>query len=96
MLTRQHKFRYKPFEWLYEGLDPLLLQPVLEKRQGIPLTLAVLYCSVGLRLGIPLLPQRVPPPATGTMEPWLYMTCMIDACMTCPIGVHGSHDRMHA
>ena len=69
MLTGQHKFRYKPFEWLYEGLEPLLLQPVLERKQGIPLTLAVLYSSLALRLGVPLLPQRVPPPATGTPDP---------------------------
>ena len=65
VLKGQHKFRYKPFEWLYEGLKPLLLHTVLERREATPLTLAVLYCSVGLRLGIPLLPQRVPPPATG-------------------------------
>ena len=67
-LHSSRRFKYKPFEWLYARLDPLLLQSVLEKKQGIPLALSALYSSVALRLGIPLLPQRVPPISTGECE----------------------------
>ena len=68
-LLTSRRFKYKPFEWLYKRLNPLLVQRVLETRDGIPLTLSVIYSSVALRLGIPLLPQRVPPPSTGTLVP---------------------------
>lgn len=66
-LLTSRRFKYKPFEWLYKRLNPLLVQRVLETRDGIPLTLSVIYSSVALRLGIPLLPQRVPPPSTGML-----------------------------
>ncbi|KAK9803068.1 hypothetical protein WJX73_005695 [Symbiochloris irregularis] len=52
-------FKVKPFEWLYEQLQPLLLPSVLSRNWGIPLALSIVYTCVGLRLGVSLLPQKV-------------------------------------
>ena len=81
-LCTRRRFKYKPFEWLYSRLDPLLLQQVLPSQQGIPMTLAVLYSSVALRLGIPLLPQRVPPVSTGEATELCTPSCT-DSAHTC-------------
>ena len=61
----RYKFQYKPFEWVYEGLDPLILERVLRKRRGTPATIAVLITEIGRRLGIPLLPLPAAPIQAG-------------------------------
>lgn len=50
MLCQQKKLRCDPFEWVYEGLDPLLLPAVISKRKGIPLSLAIAAGAVARRL----------------------------------------------
>lgn len=59
VVRQSHGFKTKPFEWLYEGLQPLLLPDVLARKWGIPLSLAVLYTCIGLRLGVSLMPQKI-------------------------------------
>ena len=49
-------FRYEPFEWVYDGLAPLLLPDVLRKRRGVPISLAVVLCGVAHRLGLTAVP----------------------------------------
>ena len=56
LLHRQHRFRHEPFEWVYEGLAPLLLPPRLRRRKLAPLAAAAVAAGVGRRLGLPLLP----------------------------------------
>eukprot|EP00877_Chromochloris_zofingiensis_P009573 jgi/Chrzof1/486/Cz01g17160.t1 len=48
------RFKYEPVEWVYEGLSPLLLPDVLDRRTGIPLSLALVYAAVAERLGVPV------------------------------------------
>ncbi len=47
------KFKYEAVEWVYDGLAPMLLPDVLVRRKGIPLTLALVYCLLAQRLGVP-------------------------------------------
>eukprot|EP00887_Chlorella_sp_A99_P006874 scaffold2.g6874.t1 len=56
VLYRRHRLRYEPFEWVYDGLQPLLLADVLRRRKGAPVALAGATAAVGARLGLPLLP----------------------------------------
>lgn len=53
-LFHKKRFRQDPFEWVYEGLDPLNLVAVLQTSKGISLSLAVLYISIARQLGIPM------------------------------------------
>lgn len=50
-------YKYEPFEWLYEGLNPILLSHVMETRKGTPAALALALSTIGLKLGIHLLPM---------------------------------------
>jgi Transglutaminase-like superfamily len=59
--TPKIKLKYEPFEWVYEGLSPLLLDKVLRKRKGTPAALAIAATAIGRRVNIPLLPM----PAAG-------------------------------
>eukprot|EP00878_Enallax_costatus_P015726 GHUV01016477.1.p1 GENE.GHUV01016477.1~~GHUV01016477.1.p1 ORF type:complete len:254 (+),score=94.63 GHUV01016477.1:907-1668(+) len=52
VLCQQNKLRCDPFEWVYEGLDPLLLPAVISKGKGIPLSLAIAAGAVARRLGM--------------------------------------------
>jgi hypothetical protein len=61
VLYRQYRLKHEPFEWVYEGLAPLLLPPTLPRRKLAPLTLATVAAGVARRLGLPLLPA----PAEG-------------------------------
>ena len=60
---RSLKFRYEPFEWVYEGLDPIMMRTVLHSRTGpgrkkcTPAALALAMASVGERAGLKLLPM---------------------------------------
>lgn len=54
------RFREEPYEWVYEGLKPLLLSDVARSRRGMSLSLAVLCCAVARRLGVPLALVRAP------------------------------------
>lgn len=56
VLYRQQRFKFEPFEWVYEGLAPLLLPARLARRKLAPVTLAAVAAGVGRRLGLPLLP----------------------------------------
>lgn len=53
------KYRQEPYEWVYDGLHPLLLDSVLKSREGIHISLAALYCALGRRLGCTILPEIV-------------------------------------
>ncbi|KAL4438524.1 hypothetical protein ABPG77_000172 [Micractinium sp. CCAP 211/92] len=55
-LYRQQRFKFEPFEWVYEGLSPLLLPERLLRRKLAPVTLATVAAGVARRLGLPLLP----------------------------------------
>ncbi|KAG7668599.1 hypothetical protein Ndes2526B_g03781 [Nannochloris sp. 'desiccata'] len=55
--TPKIKLKYEPFEWVYEGLNPLLLPKVLRKRKGTPAALAVAAAAVGRRVNVSLLPM---------------------------------------
>ena len=59
IVRHRHGYKVKPFEWLYEGLQPLLLPDVLARKWGIPLALSIVYTCLGLRLGVALVPQKV-------------------------------------
>jgi hypothetical protein len=54
VLFKQLRFRYEPVEWVYDGLAPVLLPEVLQRRKGIPLSLCLVVVAVGARLGMPL------------------------------------------
>ncbi|GLI68291.1 hypothetical protein VaNZ11_012652 [Volvox africanus] len=58
VLFHQLKFRHEPVEWVYDGLAPALLPQVVKRRRGIPLSLAILYCCVARRLGVPAAPVK--------------------------------------
>ena len=63
VLYRQQRFKHEPFEWVYEGLHPLLLPQRLQRRKLAPLTLATVAAGVARRLGLPLLPVPGQPDA---------------------------------
>ncbi|PRW61057.1 2-dehydro-3-deoxyphosphooctonate aldolase [Chlorella sorokiniana] len=63
VLYRQQRFKHEPFEWVYEGLQPLLLPPRLWRRKLAPLTLATVAAGVAQRLGLQLLPVPAEPDA---------------------------------
>ena len=52
----RYKLKYEPFEWVYDGLSPILLPDVLARRRGAPLALAAVAAAVGRRAGLPLVP----------------------------------------
>uniref|UniRef100_A0A383WP88 Protein SirB1 N-terminal domain-containing protein n=1 Tax=Tetradesmus obliquus TaxID=3088 RepID=A0A383WP88_TETOB len=54
LFQQQGRLRCDPFEWVYDGLAPLMLPQVLQTRKGIPLSLAVLAGAVARRLGMQL------------------------------------------
>jgi hypothetical protein len=54
VLFKQLRFRCEPVEWVYDGLAPVLLPEVLQRRKGIPLSLCLVVVAVGMRLGMPL------------------------------------------
>ncbi len=56
VLYRQQRFKFEPFEWVYEGLSPLLLPERMLRRKLAPVTLATVAAGVARRLGLPLLP----------------------------------------
>ncbi|GIL86291.1 hypothetical protein Vretimale_13717 [Volvox reticuliferus] len=58
VLFHHLKFRHEPVEWVYDGLAPALLPQVVKRRRGIPLSLAILYCSVARRLGVSAAPVK--------------------------------------
>ena len=63
--TDKVKLKYEPFEWVYEGLSPLLLPKVLKNRKGTPAALAIAAAAVGRRVGVPLLPMPAAPIEAG-------------------------------
>lgn len=51
------KYKYEPFEWLYEGLSPIAMSHVLHTRKGTPAALALCLSALGERIGLMLLPM---------------------------------------
>lgn len=50
-------YKYEPFEWLYEGLSPILVSHVMQTRKGTPAALALALSAIGSKVGIHLLPM---------------------------------------
>lgn len=65
VLYEDTKLRADPFEWVYEGLAPMLLSDVLQRRSGAPAALAIAAAAVGRRVGLPLLPLPAAPIEAG-------------------------------
>ncbi len=70
VLFEQHRFRQTPFEWVYDGLSPVLLADVLDSRKGLSIVLATIYVLVGTDVGLTLtmapVPRAVVPTLAGT------------------------------
>ena len=45
---------------MYDGLKPLYLDSVLQTNKGMHISLAALYCAVGRRLNVTLIPEIAP------------------------------------
>jgi Transglutaminase-like superfamily len=60
VLFQKHKFRQAPFEWVYDGLSPVLLPDVLQTHKGLCIVLSMLYIMVAAPLNIDLVMMRVP------------------------------------
>lgn len=67
VLFERHRYRQTPFEWVYDGLSPVLLADVLDSRKGLSIVLAIIYVLVGRDLGLALTMAPVPkaPPASS-------------------------------
>jgi hypothetical protein len=63
------RLRCEPFEWVYEGLSPLLLPDCLAARRAAPAAAAVAAAAVGARLGLPLLPLPAEAAPAGLAGP---------------------------
>jgi hypothetical protein len=67
---RSLKYKYEPFEWVYEGLDPIMMRSLLHGRVGpdrkkcTPAALALALSTIGERLGLHLVPM----PADGMQQ----------------------------
>jgi len=57
VICEQADIKQQPYEWVYDGLQPLLLDSVLETHKGVHISLAALYCAVGRRLSCSLMPE---------------------------------------
>ncbi|KAK9827465.1 hypothetical protein WJX74_003759 [Apatococcus lobatus] len=66
VVNRKHRIRFEPFEWVYDGLKPLLLPDILETKKGMSHSLAALYCCVARRAGLQLIP--IPIKTTGGIK----------------------------
>jgi len=53
-LFQKARFRQDPFEWVYQGLQPLNMLDVLRSGKGISLTLAAIFAGVARQLGVPV------------------------------------------
>ncbi len=60
MIHGELRFRQDPYEWVYDGLKPLLLDGLLQTHKGIHISLASLYCAVARRLGCAIYPRTAP------------------------------------
>jgi hypothetical protein len=63
--TDKIKLKYEPFEWVYEGLGPLLLPKVLKKRKGTPAALAIAATAIARKINLSLLPMPAAPIEAG-------------------------------
>lgn len=59
----KRKFRQAPFEWVYDGLSPVLLPDVLHSHKGLCIVLSMLYIIVAAPFGIDFAMMRVVQPA---------------------------------
>lgn len=57
VICEEGDIKQQPYEWVYDGLKPLLLDNVLETHKGIHISLAALYCAVGRRLSCYVIPE---------------------------------------
>ena len=60
VLFEKHRFRQSPFEWVYDGLSPVLLPDVVESRKGLSIVLAAIYVMVAKELGVRLTMAPLP------------------------------------
>lgn len=67
VLFEQHRFRQTPFEWVYDGLSPVLLADVLASRKGLSIVLATIYVLVGRDVGLTLAMAPVPRAVVPTL-----------------------------
>jgi hypothetical protein len=51
------KYKYEPFEWLYQGLYPILKSNVLNTKKGTPAALSLCLSALGEKVGLMLLPM---------------------------------------
>lgn len=51
------KFKYEPFEWLYEGLKPIMKSNVLSTKKGTPAALSLCLSALGEKVDLMLLPM---------------------------------------
>lgn len=65
VLFEKHKFRQKPFEWVYDGLSPVMLQDVLESHSGLSVILATIYVCLAACVGNHLVIAPVPKTANA-------------------------------
>lgn len=56
-MYRRLKYKYEPFEWLYEGLKPILMENVLYSKKGTPAALSLFLSAIGEKIGLMLLPM---------------------------------------
>lgn len=64
VLYTREKLKYEPYEWVYDGLAPIVLEDVLRRRKGAPIALAIIAAGIARRAGLPLVP--VPAFASST------------------------------
>lgn len=57
VICHEMDLKQQPYEWVYDGLKPLLVDTIFGTRKGTHISLAALYCAVGRRLECPLLPS---------------------------------------
>ena len=60
VLFRDKRLKQEPYEWVYDGLQPLMVSDVLRTGKGMALSLALIYAFVARRLGLALGLIRVP------------------------------------
>jgi hypothetical protein len=56
ILYTRERLKYEPYEWVYDGLAPILLEDVLRRRKGAPIALAIIAAGIARRAGLPLVP----------------------------------------
>lgn len=56
ILYTRERLKYEPYEWVYDGLAPIVLEDILRRRKGAPIALAIIAAGIAKRAGLPLVP----------------------------------------